>query len=308
MGAYYSFENRVSDNITNYDLDTLYDTKILHSYFRNVSELLGIDIMLTNRDGNQILCAGDFKEFKLDVVENPGTKIMVKNRTVAHLYIKDENISEDKKGLLKKYIDDTCKLLVFMGTQSYLAKEGELYIDELETSAKEAAERKANAEKIDALTEVFNATYFKKRMEIIDRSEVAPVAVIEVNINDWRYANDNFGDEGSDRLIKIISDIIRNEAKPEYVIGRVDGDVFVVLIPIPEDGEAEEYIGRIKTACNEYDDQKLSPSVACGLVYKQNVEENISDLISDAEYLMFEDKLEIKASLEYQRRLHRNER
>lgn len=306
-GKYVSLDKRLTENIVNYDLDTLFDTKRIHTFIKDFSDLTGVEVMLTNRHGNQILCAGNFKEFNLDVVENPGRKIMVKNRTVAHLYVKDGNVAEDKKKLVEKVIDDYCRMLVELGQNSYMYSEAFAYIEELEEDAKEAEMRKANAEKMDALTATFNATYFKKRMEIIDRSEIAPVAIIEANINDWRYANGSFGDEESDRLIRIVADILKVEAKPEYVIGRTEGDVFVILIPMPEDGEAEDYVARIQAACDNYEDVRLTPSVACGIVYKENVEEKISDKISDAEYLMFENKLEIKASIEYQRRLHRTE-
>lgn len=304
---YVSFETRLKENIKNYDLDTLFDTKLIHGFIRDMAEVLGIEVMLTNRDGDQIFCAGNFKEFNIDVVGNPGLKIMVKNRTVAHLYVKEESIDPAKKEMIDKFLNDICKLIVSLGDQSYTSKEATLYIDELRDNIEADARKRANAEKLDPLTSVFNATYFKKRADIIDRSEVAPVAIIEANINDWRYANDNFGDEGSDRLIRIIAEILKNEAKPEYVIGRVDGDVFIILIPMPEDGEAEDYVNRVQNSCNEYDDDKLTPSVACGVVYKENVEERIADKLSDAEYVMFENKLEIKASIDYQRRLHRGE-
>ncbi len=68
--------------------------------------------------------------------------------------------------------------------------------------------------------------------------ETAPAAVICANINDWKFAYDHFGNEESDRLIKTVAGLIRKEAKEEYLIGRVDGDVFEIVIPTPEDGEA----------------------------------------------------------------------
>ena len=48
-----------------------------------------------------------------------------------------------------------------------------------------------------------------------------------MNINDWKFVNENYGDEESDRLIKTVAGILKQEAKPEYVMGRVDGDVFM---------------------------------------------------------------------------------
>lgn len=71
-----------------------------------------------------------------------------------------------------------------------------------------------------------------------------------------------------------------------------------------EDGEAEDYCRRIQAACLAYEeDAVLAPSVAVGIVYKTNVEERLSDKISDAEYEMFDNKLEIKNTPGYQERL-----
>ena len=180
------------------------------------------------------------------------------------------------------------------------------YMEELE--GKDEAKQKEQASRMDELTGVFANDYFEKRMQIVDRSEVVPVAVIEININDWKYANDHYGDEESDRLIRIVADIVREEANPYFVIGRIDGDVFGVLIPMVEEGEAEDYARRIKERCVNYEDEKLAPSVAIGIVYKNNIEQSVQDLFSDAQYEMFEDKLAMKQEPGYRERLEGKEK
>lgn len=175
------------------------------------------------------------------------------------------------------------------------------YMEKLEGTAE--AVRQGQALRTDELTGVLSKEYFEKRMQIIDRSEVIPVAVMEININDWKYANDHYGDTESDRLIRIIADVLKEEANPYFVIGRTDGDVFNVFIPMAEDREAEEYAARIKERCLRYEDAKLSPSVAIGIVYKTNIEQSLSELLSDAQYEMFDDKLAMKQAPGYRERL-----
>ncbi|MCR5594799.1 MAG: GGDEF domain-containing protein [Lachnospiraceae bacterium] len=298
-----SFDERLSENIKNYSLDTLYDENEVMRLIKHLARFAGVELMLTDRHGEKALVCGDFSHFEIDVVGDPGRKVRVQNRTIAHLYVKEDSIDISRHEEICELVDDLVDLLAYLGEQVYRYKESSIYIDELEGQVKDKIARRSDTEKTDPLTGVFNKTYFDKRVSIIDRSEVAPVAVIEANINDWKIANDNYGDEASDKLIKIIADIIKKEAKDEYVIGRIDGDVFIILIPIPEDGEAEDYVNRIQKACNDHEDPYLTPSIACGLVYKENVEEKIYDKISDAEYLMFENKIEIKASPEYRARL-----
>lgn len=298
-----SFDKRLDENIKNYQLDTLYDGRYVSDFLKRLARLCGIELLFTDRHGEKVLVEGDFSHFEIDVVNAPGIKIRVHNRTIAHLYIKEESIDPEKKELIDKMISDTVELLEHLGELSYGYRESSIYVDELEKAVRPQTERRTNPEKEDPLTGLFNATYFEKRMNILDRSETAPVAVIEANINDWKIHNDRLGDEGSDRLIRTIADIIREEARPEYVIGRTDGDVFTILIPMPEDGEAQDYVNRIVSRCNSFEDPYIVPSIAVGLAVKENVEEKISDIISDAEYLMLENKLAIKSSPEYKARI-----
>ena len=181
--------------------------------------------------------------------------------------------------------------------ESYFHKEAGMYIDDHHKS------KTVQSDKEDALTGVMSQSYFEHRMQIIDRSEVVPVAAVVANINDWKFTNDHFGDEESDRLIATVADILKEKAKPEYIIGRVDGDVFHIIIPMPEDNEAEEYCKTVQNACDTYEDVHLTPSVACGVAYKNNVEASMENVFSDAEVEMLQNKIFIKNSEEYCNRL-----
>ena len=209
------------------------------------------------------------------------------------------------KRLINEMVDGTAALLARLGEEVYLHREGSIYIEELEKQLEDRKHKISQDEREDILTGVYNKIYFESRMKVIDRSEVVPVAVINVNINDWKFANDHFGDEESDRLIKIVADILKEEAKPYFMTGRIDGDVFGVLIPMAEDGEAEAFAARVQDRCNSYEDERLAPSVAVGIVYKTNIEEILEDCLSDAEDEMFNNKFEVKNAPGYRERLEK---
>ncbi len=61
----------------------------------------------------------------------------------------------------------------------------------------------------------------------------------------------------------------------------------------------------MQAACLAYEDDIIAPSVACGVVYKTNVEETIADKLPDAEYEMFNNKFEIKNAPGYRERLEK---
>ena len=299
------FEQRIKENIRSYSMDHLYALDTLTEYCKALSAVTGAALLMTERHGEKIISVGGFAGFTPDVVGEPGRKVRVCGRTIAHLYADTGKVPEEKRQAVERMLDGFAAMLSHWGEETYLHTETAVYADELEQKLGVQHVQTARGENDDTLTGVYHKLYFEERMRAIDRAEVVPVAVINVNINDWKYVNDHFGDEESDRLIKTIADILKQEKKPDYVIGRVDGDVFIVLIPMAEDGEAEDYCQRVQQACLSYEDEILAPSVACGVVYRTNVEEMIEDKLDDAEYEMFNNKFEVKNAPGYRERLEK---
>ncbi|MCI9314405.1 MAG: diguanylate cyclase [Lachnospiraceae bacterium] len=297
------FEKRIKENIRNYKMDNLYALDTLTEYCKALHTAMDVALLITERHGEKVVSVGGFAGFTPDVVGEPGRKVRVCGRTIAHLYAETDQVPEEKRQAVEHMLDGFAVMLSQWGEEAYLHMESSIYMDELEEKVGVQHVQTARGEKEDVLTGVYHKSYFEERMHTIDRAEIVPVAVVNVNINDWKFANDHFGDEESDRLIRIIADILKQQAKPDYVIGRVDGDVFITLIPMAEDGEAEQFCANVQKACLDYEDPVLAPSVACGLVYKTNVEEQLKDKLPDAEYEMFDNKFEIKNAPGYRERL-----
>jgi len=315
------FEQRIKNNIRNCRLGCLLPDKLLGDYLKSMTEVSNMEFLLADREGCVIYAPESLLEEGciVDVKAEPGKVLTVQDRRMGHLYIRScaANKSASAVPTLEEAFTDfvtsmkeldhvgnefaltVANMLGELALQTYLQKEAMLYIEQNENTAM----RMYNLEKEDGLTGVFNKNYFENRLKIIERAQIVPVAVLVVNINDWKFANDNFGDDESDRLIQIVGDILRSEAKEEYVIGRVDGDVFHVLIPLTEEKEAETYAHAVQEKCNTYEDAKLAPSVAVGIQYKTNIEEKLEDKFSDAEYEMFENKFEMKNAAGYAERL-----
>lgn len=295
-------EKRLKDNIKHYGLDQIFEIGQLSEFVENMYQVTGISLLITDRHGEKAASAGNFVGFKPDTVNAPGKKIRVAGRTIAHLYTKEDEMQDGaKEALVNSFVEQ----LTRQGAKSYESIELSLYADDLEKKLEKEQYQVKHGEKEDALTGVLNSTYFDNKLKVVDRSQVVPVAVVCANINDWKYVNDHFGDEESDRLIQVVASFLKEEAKPEYIIGRCGGDFFNILIPMTEDGEAEDYCSRVQQKCLDFEDAHLAPSVACGYVIKYNVEQELSELLSDAEYEMFNNKFEIKNAPGYRERLEK---
>ncbi|MBO4376387.1 MAG: diguanylate cyclase [Lachnospiraceae bacterium] len=298
----YSFDARIKESIRGYHLKDLYDLSVIEFMMRDIHNRYNVGLFLTERHGECTLKVGDWEEDFIDPVATPGIRVRFRDRTMAHLHLKND-VEECIPA-----VNNLVKLMEEWGEKSFMAKELSSYKGELEHKIRMESVREEDRDKLDVLTGTFTKDYFESRIKVIDRAGIAPVAIVQANINDCKWYYDNFGEDESDRLIKIVADFLMEAAKPEYVIGRCDGDVFNVVIPMPEDLEAEQYVTAVRNLADKFDDPVLYPSIAFGIAYKENVEENISDKISEAEYEMFINKLDIKNVPGYRDKLEKGKR
>ena len=304
-----AFEQRLEQNSKNYSPKDLFHLEDAEEMLSKLKESSGLDTLMTDRHGSILMIKGDFDGFKPDVVNKPGNKIRVKGRTVCHIYAKYDNVADEDLESAKKLLNAYIKTLENCSEKSYLASEQAVYIDELEQQVEKDAYQAKHSGQNDPLTGMLNRNCFISQMKELADREIVPTAAICVNINDWKFVDDNFDEEESDRLIVIVANILREKAKEagldKAVIGRVEGDVFHILLPLTEEDEAKNYCSKIQQACNQFEDDKLAPSIAVGCVMRTNVEESFKNILSDAEYAMLENKFEIKNAPGYRARLEK---
>lgn len=304
-----AFAQRIEQNSKNYSPKDLFDLETAKIMLTQLHECFGLDTLMTDRHGNILMTIGDFGDFKPDVVNKPGNKIRVKGRTVCHIYEKYDHVAEADFGAASKILGAYIETLENHSEKSYLASEQAVYIEELEQQLEKDAVQAQYSGQNDPLTGVLNRNHFISQMKELAEREVVPTAAICVNINDWRFVDNNFGEEESDRLIVTVAEILKTKVEEtglnHAVIGRVEGDVFHVLLPLVEEDEAKVYCDAVQQACDSFEDAILAPSVAVGCVMRTNVEESFKNILSDAEYAMLENKFAIKNASGYRERLEK---
>lgn len=83
-----TMEERLKEHIKEYSLENLLDLSLVKACFEDISKVLGIELLLTQRHGETAVEVGNFAGFEPDVVNDPGRKLRVFNRTIGHLYVK----------------------------------------------------------------------------------------------------------------------------------------------------------------------------------------------------------------------------
>lgn len=300
-----AFTQRVALNSKNYHPKDLFDMNTAASFLELMQRQFKLETLMTDRHGVILMEHGSFQNFVPDVVNKPGIKIRVQGRTVCHVYAKYDNVDEKDMDIVKGMLDAYIRVLEGFSGKSYLCSEQAMYIDELEQELEKEDYQVKYAEQNDPLTGVLTKNYFNSRMKELKDMGVVPTGVMIANINDARFALDRYGEEESDRLITTVADILKKNADATTVIGRVEPDVFYILLPNAEEADIVNYKEKIQEACDSFEDDIIAPSIAVGYVIRTNVEEDFKALFSDAEYEMLENKYQIKNSKGYQERLRK---
>ncbi len=101
----------------------------------------------------------------------------------------------------------------------------------------------------DPLTGLPNRTLFLDRLEQALASPETPVAVVLLDLDNFKLVNDSLGHSAGDELLMEIAPRLRTAVRPGDTIARLGGDEFVVLLEgIPGQGAALRVAERIVSA------------------------------------------------------------
>jgi diguanylate cyclase (GGDEF)-like protein len=100
--------------------------------------------------------------------------------------------------------------------------------------AKRRADAFAQAAIIDPVSGLFNRRYFHERLEDeLHRAQrqKTPVALMMIDIDDFKAVNDQFGHLAGDEVIRSVSDILRRSVRRFDLCARFGGEEFAIVMP-----------------------------------------------------------------------------
>jgi len=164
--------------------------------------------------------------------------------------------------------------------------------------AKVIAERKVQLLAYqDSLTGLPNRLLFADRLEqAVKRSERSrtSMALMLVDIDDFKLVNDSFGHEAGDKLIKAVGELISKSLRRADTIARLGGDEFAVIIEDINGPDDAISIADNLTTILEHnvrlDDQETYTSASIGIAVYPEDGNDARTLLKNADTAMFRAK------------------
>lgn len=156
----------------------------------------------------------------------------------------------------------------------------------------------------DTLTGLPNRALFMDRLEhSLARSARAGggVAVVFVDIDNFKVVNDSLGHEAGDKLLVMVADRLRACARSSDTVARLGGDEFTLILDdIPDAREACGIAGRVQEVLRRpfaVDDRELFVTASLGVAVGLNGSFDPKELLRDADTAMYCAKTSGKATL-----------
>lgn len=164
-------------------------------------------------------------------------------------------------------------------------------------------ERKQTEEKIlylsnhDYLTGVYNRRYYEEALVGIDREENLPLSLVISDVNGLKLINESFGHALGDELLKKVAEVIVKECGDQDVVARLSGDEFIILLPQTDESQTAKIVKRMRASAREQSVGAINFSISFGYQTKTDTNENIHDILKNAEDNMYRHKLYESSSI-----------
>lgn len=118
----------------------------------------------------------------------------------------------------------------------------------------ELVEELHSAATTDPLTGLMNRRAIEERLrqelQRGDRHHLTTTIVL-LDLDRFKAVNDTMGHAAGDRLLRLIAQALRREARALDVVGRLGGDEFVAILPMTTATEARIFAGRVQASLSE---------------------------------------------------------
>lgn len=165
------------------------------------------------------------------------------------------------------------------------------------TEREEAANQIKHLAYHDALTGLPNRLLFndrcKQALEVVSRLN-SSAAILSLDLDRFKFANDVLGHEGGDQLLKLVTNRLRSAVRTMDTITRLGGDEFAVLLPLEASDEtaamvAQRIIDSILQPF-EINGQKVGVGISIGIAVAPGDGDTVEKLLKSSDLALYQAK------------------
>lgn len=163
------------------------------------------------------------------------------------------------------------------------------------TEQRKSAQRLEYAASHDLLTGLPNRAHFLAALrERLVSSPVGSVAVLFIDLDNFKVINDSLGHAAGDQLLREMSERLRSVVRDRDMLGRFGGDEFMVMLEgVSEHGSASDVAERLRQVVGlplHIDDTELFVTASIGVAIAQRRGVTADELLRDADAAMYRAK------------------
>jgi len=143
----------------------------------------------------------------------------------------------------------------------------------------------------DTLTGLKNRAYMEKIFKAIDETKDRNYHIIMGDLNGLKLTNDALGHLEGDRLLRIVSKILKESCGADDVISRWGGDEFIILAKNKTRNYIMDLMETIKDKCEKETEFHFKISIALGSAGSYEEDSNAESIMGLAEKRMYRNKL-----------------
>ncbi len=145
----------------------------------------------------------------------------------------------------------------------------------------------------DQLTGLYNRAYFEEEINRYTDSRDYPITVISADLDGLKLVNDTMGHVTGDDLLVACAGVMIESLRSSDIIARIGGDEFAALLPRTDQKDGEEIVSRIKEKIEIYNlsNSELPLNISLGVATAKDRNKNLTELMKEADDLMYRDKL-----------------
>lgn len=147
----------------------------------------------------------------------------------------------------------------------------------------------------DALTGLYNRTYFEHYLQKLAAKPEVDVGVIVCDVDGLKLANDVAGHAYGDGQLKGLAEVLHKSCPEHAVLFRVGGDEFIIVIEAVTEDELSSICQNIRQNIEDIQREKrhniVPLSVSVGYTISNGQNSTLDEMIKKADTLMYREKL-----------------